>query len=76
MSSSTLFIKAMKKELSKPDASLFDDPAFQETAINDIKEAYKNGVEGQINDIKLLMNRKSWGFDFKSIAAPIYSERG
>jgi len=59
----------MIKQLPEVDQALFRDPVIGKALINSTLEAFRNGVFGAAQEMKLLSN--PWGFDLKNINSPI-----
>ena len=59
----------MIKQLPKIDQDLFRDPVIGKALINNTIEAFRNGVVGVAQEMKLLLN--PWDFDLKNISVPI-----
>ncbi len=62
-------MKQMAKQLPEVDQALFRDPDTGKTIINCTLEAFKNGVAGPAQEMKLLF--KPWGFDLEHIKCPV-----
>jgi pimeloyl-ACP methyl ester carboxylesterase len=62
-------MKQMIKQLPEVDQALFRDPAIGKTIINSVIEAFRNGVTGPADEMKLLF--KPWGFDLENVRYPI-----
>ena len=62
-------MEPMIKQLPKIDQDLFRDPVIGKALINNTIEAFRNGVVGVAQEMKLLLN--PWDFDLKNISVPI-----
>ncbi len=62
-------MKQMIKQLPEVDQVLFRDPEISKAIINSTIEAFRNGVSGPADEMKLLF--KPWGFDLENIQFPI-----
>lgn len=62
-------MRKMIKQLPEVDQILFRDPVIGKDLINSTLEAFRDGVVGAAQEMKLLFN--PWGFDLKNITVPI-----
>ena len=54
------------KKLPEPDRILMEDPKFMNLMIEEVKEAFRPGLEGAVYEGKIYAG--SWGFDLKDIS--------
>jgi len=54
------------KKLPEPDRKLMEDAKFLNLMIEEIKEAFRSGVEGAVHEGKIYA--RPWGFDLKDIS--------
>lgn len=69
-------IEAMSAEMSEPDRALLKDPEFRATILEDMREAYRQGVRGHVLDGYIAMTTKGWGFDLRDITVPVHAWHG
>lgn len=62
-------MRQMIKQLPEVDQTLFRDPVIGKALIHSTLEAFRNGVFGAAQEMKLLSN--PWGFDLRSINFPM-----
>ena len=70
------YLDAMRRQLPASDQIYLDDPSFRKAIIRDYTEAYRQEAVGQINDTRLTLTRKDWGFDLDKIDVPVYLWQG
>jgi pimeloyl-ACP methyl ester carboxylesterase len=70
------YLDATIRQLSTPDRALFDDPLVREAEIRDLREAYRQGTAGHLQDAVLAMTGTEWGFDLKLIQVPVHLWHG
>lgn len=58
-------MRPMIKQLPEVDKALFEDPVMAKALINSTLEAFRNGVMGAAQEMKLLFN--PWGFELNNI---------
>ena len=66
------YIDALASQMSPYDQRILQQPAVRERIKAEIREAYRQGVEGHIVDSRLVMTGKGWGFDLGEIAVPVH----
>jgi len=72
------YIDALASQMSPCDQRILRRAEVRERIEAEIREAYRQGVEGHIVDSRLVMTGKSWGFDLGAIIVPVhvwYGER-
>ncbi|HAU3668146.1 MULTISPECIES: alpha/beta fold hydrolase [Legionella] len=69
LKNSSSMMKQMLKQLPEIDQNVFHDPANSKAIIGATLEAFRNGVGGASQEMKLLL--KPWGFDLENIKYPI-----
>ena len=69
LKNSSSMMKQMLKQLPEVDQRFFRDPANSKAIFSATLEAFRNGVGGASQEMKLLL--KPWGFDLESIRYPI-----
>ena len=62
-------MKQMLKQLPEVDQILFCDPTISKAIIGATLEAFKNGINGPSQEMKLVL--KPWGFDLENIQYPL-----
>jgi pimeloyl-ACP methyl ester carboxylesterase len=67
-------LKKMLKQLPEADRKVFDNPHDKDSMILSLKEAFRQNVEGVVNDFKLLP--KPWGFNLEDIKCPFIIWQG
>ncbi len=66
------YIDALASQMSLYDRRILQQPEVRERIKAEIREAYRQGVEGHIVDSQLVMTGKGWGFDLGRIAVPVH----
>ncbi len=66
------YIDAIASQMSTYDQQILQRPEVRERIAAEIREAYRQGVEGHIVDSQLVMTGKGWGFDLSKIAVPVH----
>ena len=64
-----LYLEKLFTQLSEWDEALLQEPDKQALFLQHMREAYRQGIDGAVSDIQLLM--KPWGFDLAEIKTPI-----
>jgi len=65
-------LEKMIKQLPEVDQVLMRDPELLKSFLGGVNEAFRNGVEGPAQEMKLLDNSsKSWGFELENIQYPV-----
>lgn len=59
----------MLKKLPSADQNIFHDPNKRQSIITSTREAFKSGVTGAAQELKLLL--KPWGFNLEEIKLPV-----
>lgn len=59
---------------SEPDQHIVKEPNVRKVLIEDMQEAYRQGVIGHLEDAKYLV--KPWGFDLEDIDADVHIWHG
>lgn len=62
-------MKQVIKQLPEVDQTLFHDLKIQKSIIDSTLEAFRNGIAGPANEMKLLFD--PWGFDLEDVKYPI-----
>lgn len=66
------YINALVSQMSLYDQRILQQPEVRERIKAEMREAYRQGVEGHIVDSQLVMTSKGWGFDLGKIAVPVH----
>jgi len=66
------YINALASQMSTYDQQILRRPEVRERIKEEIREAYRQGVEGHIVDSQLVMTGRSWGFDVGAITVPVH----
>lgn len=64
----------MMKQLPEVDQALFRDPEIQKALIQSTLEAFRHGITGASQEMKLLFN--AWGFELEQINCPVVIWQG
>lgn len=70
------FVDAMSSQMAASDRALLSKQTFREAVIRDLREAYRQGSDGQFVDAALAMTSRERGFDLEQIARPVYLWHG
>jgi pimeloyl-ACP methyl ester carboxylesterase len=70
------FVDAMARQMAPSDRALLSTPALRDAVIRDLREAYRQGIGGQVVDGALALTSRDWGFDLRQIAVPVYLWHG
>lgn len=62
-------LKKMLKQLPNADKKIFENTYYQDSMVQSLKEAFRQNVDGVVNDFKLLA--KPWGFNLEEIQCPL-----
>ncbi len=66
------FISAIARHMCEADQKYFEDPVFRQAVLDDFREAYRQGEEGQFSDGRIAMTSRSWGFPLEEIAPSVF----
>ncbi len=66
------YIDAIAAQMSACDRQIMQQPEIRERIKADLREAYRQGVEGHIRDSQLVMTSRGWGFDLSQITVPVH----
>jgi pimeloyl-ACP methyl ester carboxylesterase len=67
-------LKTMLKQLPTVDAEIFENPRYKECTLLALKEAFRQGASGVVDEFKLLATY--WGFDLEQIQSPLVVWQG
>jgi len=70
------FVDALAKPMAPSDRALFERAAFREAILRDVREAYRQGGDGQAIDAALAMTSRDWGFSLRDVAIPVHLWQG
>jgi pimeloyl-ACP methyl ester carboxylesterase len=66
------FVDAIARQMAPSDQALLSTRALRDAVILDLREAYRQGTDGQVVDAALAMTSLDWGFDLRGIAVPVH----
>ena len=68
------FLSRTKETISEPDSQLLDQPELADLFIEDMREAFRNGISGANQEAALYA--QPWGFKLQDITAEVHLWHG
>lgn len=70
------FVDQIARQMAPPDQALMSNEPLRQAFIRDLREAYRQGSDGQAVDASIALTSKGWGFDLGQIAVPVHMWHG
>ena len=68
-------VSIVTQQMAAPDQALLEGEAVRTALTREFTEAYRQGVEGQVDDA-MVLSSKGWGFDLADVAVPVHVWHG